>query len=341
MPDFWLSSGYYLLERAADNQLAVTDDYLRAYFNRPEVVPVEESCDAERALHAALMEEPRRAVTPAELLRIEDEDARENYEIVLNFRDHLLRHGTIEAAYAALFKLDGPVEPVRLAPIFLDQMVHVILRGLLEGCEDPFRLRAAELLFRSQKVTIQDGNIMLADEEVIDLYASTGGFGDLGRLIVEAQTPLRQIDLDVMTEENVHDYWQRADRFDMVLDITFGRPGLDALCRVLEIWIAHFVGADVRIAPVQSISDDRWSWHVGLDSISTNILNELYEGQEVSDERLTDVLSLFRLEFRDPNAMLPQLAGRPIYLGLAKGENDLLRVKPQNLLVNLPLAETV
>lgn len=336
-----MSSGYYLLKRTADNQLAVTDDYLRAYFNRPEVVPVEESCDAERALHAALMEAPRRPVTPAELLRIEDEDARENYEIVLNFRDHLLRHGTIEAAYAALFKLDGPVEPVRLAPIFLDQMVHVILRGLLEGCEDPFRLRAAELLFRSQKVTIQDGNIMLADEEVIDLYASTGGFGDLGRLIVEAQTPLRQIDLDVMTEGNVHDYWERADRFDMVLDITFGRPGLDALCRVLEVWIAHFVGVDVRIAPVQSISDDRWSWHVGLDSVSTNILNELYEGQEVSEERLADILSLFRLEFRDANAMLPQLAGRPIYLGLAKGENELLRVKPQNLLVNLPLAETV
>lgn len=341
MPDFWLSSGYYLLARAADNQLAVTDDYLRAYFNRPEVVPVEESCDAERALHAALMEDPRRTVNPAELLRIEDEDARENYEIVLNFRDHLLRHGTIEAAYAALFKLDGPAEPVRLAPIFLDQMVHVILRGLLEGCEDPFRLRAAELLFRSQKVTIQDGNIMLADEEVIDLYASTGGFGDLGRLIVEAQTPLRQIDLDVMTEQNAHDYWERADRFDMVLDITFGRPGLDALCRVLEIWIAHFVGADVRIAPVQSISDDRWSWHVGLDSISTDILNELYEGQEVSEERLADILSLFRLEFRDANAMLPQLAGRPIYLGLAKADNGLLRLKPQNLLVNLPLAETV
>lgn len=336
-----MSSGYYLLKRTADNQLAVTDDYLRAYFNRPEVVPVEESCDAERALHAALMEAPRRTVTPAELLRIEDEDARENYEIVLNFRDYLLRHGTIEAAYAALFKLDGPVEPVRLAPIFLDQMVHVILRGLLEGCEDPFRLRAAELLFRSQKVTIQDGNMMLADEEVIDLYASTGGFGDLGRLIVEAQTPLRQMDLDVMTEGNVHDYWERADRFDMVLDITFGRPGLDALCRVLEVWIAHFVGADVRIAPVQSISDDRWSWHVGLDSVSTNILNELYEGQEVSEERLADILSLFRLEFRDANAMLPQLAGRPIYLGLAKGENELLRVKPQNLLVNLPLAETV
>lgn len=341
MPDFWISSGYYLLKRTADNQLAVTDDYLRAYFNRPEVVPVEESCDNERALHAALMEEPCRAVKPAELLRMEDEDARENYEIVLNFRDHLLRHGTIEAAYAALFKLDGPVEPVRLAPIFLDQMVHVILRGLLEGCEDPFRLRAAELLFRSQKVTIQDGNIMLADEEVIDLYASTGGFGDLGRLIVEAQTPLRQIDLDVMTEENAHLYWERADRFDMVLDMTFGRPGLDALCRVLESWIAHFAGADVRIAPVQSISDDRWSWHVGLDSISTGVLNDLYEGQEVSEERLADILSLFRLEFRDANAMLPQLAGRPIYLGLAKGENELLRMKPQNLLVNLPLAETV
>lgn len=341
MTDFWASSGYHLLERTVDNQLGVTDDYLRAYFLRPEIAPVEESCDSERALHAALMQTPRMAVTPAQLLRFEDADARENYEIVLGFRDHLLAHGTIEAAYAALFKQSKETPTLLLAPVFLDQMVHVILRSLLEGAEDTFRLRAGELLFRSQKVTIQDGNIMVADEEVVDMYASTGGFGDLGRLIVEAQTQLRQIDLDVMDEGSAPAYWERSDRFDMVLDLSFARPGLDAFSRVLELWIRHFLGVDVAISPVQSIRDERWAWHVGLDSVSTAILNDLYEGQEVSEDRLRSVLSLFRLEFRDANVMLPQVAGKPVYLGLAMDEGNLLRVKPQNLLVNLPMAETV
>jgi len=56
MADFWRSCGYSLLERGADGRLIVTDDYLRAYFARPELAPVEESCANERALHAALMQ---------------------------------------------------------------------------------------------------------------------------------------------------------------------------------------------------------------------------------------------------------------------------------------------
>ena len=48
MTDFWRSCGYSLLERGADWRLSVTDDYLRAYFARPELAPVEESCAGER-----------------------------------------------------------------------------------------------------------------------------------------------------------------------------------------------------------------------------------------------------------------------------------------------------
>jgi hypothetical protein len=33
------------------------------------------------------------------------------------------------------------------------------------------------------------------------------------------------------------------------------------------------------------------------------------------------------------------IAGRPIYLGMAMTTDNVLRLKPQNLLVNLPLAE--
>ena len=52
MNDFWTGSGFGLLRRSADRRLAVTDDYLRLYFSRPELAPVPESCDSERALHA-------------------------------------------------------------------------------------------------------------------------------------------------------------------------------------------------------------------------------------------------------------------------------------------------
>ena len=34
-------------------------------------------------------------------------------------------------------------------PLFINQLVHVILRNALDGCEDAFVLRAAELFFRA------------------------------------------------------------------------------------------------------------------------------------------------------------------------------------------------
>jgi hypothetical protein len=50
------------------------------------------------------------------------------------------------------------------------------------------------------------------------------------------------------------------------------------------------------------------------------------------------LISLFRLEFADPAEMSADLAGRPVHLGLAMDASGLLRLKPQNLLLNLPLA---
>ena len=58
----------------------------------------------------------------------------------------------------------------------------------------------------------------------------------------------------------------------------------------------------------------------------------------MSDERLARILALFRLEFADPTLMLPRVKGRPVYLAAAMDDGGTLRLKPQNLLVNLPLA---
>jgi len=340
MTDFWRDSGYRLLDRDPRGHLCVTDDFLRAYFQRPEVRPVEESCESERALHAALLKNPREAVAAARLDELADPDAGENYRVVLGFRDRLIAAGTLEECYLRLFLSGNQNESgVPVPPLFIDQMAHVIARGILDGCDDGLRARAGELLFREQKVTIDDGIIMAADAETVEMHATSGGFGDLGRLIAEAQTPMRTVELDVLSEANAGLYWGRDQAHDTVLDLSFASAGLDALSRLLESWIRHFLDVEVSIQPVQQIADEKWVWHIGLDAEGSALLNDLYNGAEVGETRLARLLSLFRLEFAQPSVMPAAIAGRPVYLALAMTEAGTLRVKPQNLLVNLPLAE--
>jgi hypothetical protein len=336
MTDFWRDSGYRLLEPLETGRLAVTDDFLRAYFLRPEVRPVEESCAAERALHEALLKNPREAVSEARLSELADPDARENYQLVLGFRGRLAAAGTLEDCYLNVFLDQGGV---KIPPLFLDQLAHAIARALLEGCNDGLRARAAELLFREQRVLLRDGAVLAADAETVEMAAATGGFGSLGRLVAEAQTPLKTVELDVLTEENAALYWQREQRFDTAIALNFAAPGLDALCRVLESWVARFLDIQVSIQPVQQITDERWVWHVGLDAEGSRLLNDLYQGVEVGAERMERLLSLFRLDFAEPSVMIADIAGRPVYLALAMTEDGRLKLKPQNLLVNLPLAE--
>jgi Family of unknown function (DUF6352) len=337
MPDFWRSSGYRLVTADAAGRLVLGDDFLRAFLLRPEVVPVEESCAAEIALHESLLADPRHPVREERLATFADADARDNYRTLLAFRDRLLAAATLEAAYLDLVRHPAAATP----PLFIDQLAHVILRHLLRVCTDPLRLRAAELLFREQKVAIQDGGgIMLADEETVEMQAGEAGFDSLAGLLAPDGAGQRDVELDVLDEANAALYWARSDRFDTVLDIGFTRPGLDALCRVFEAWVLHFTGAAVAIQPVQQIRDERWVWHLGLDREASALLNELYEGRPVSEERRARLLTLFRLEFRDPEIMLARVRGRPVYLGLAMTAAARLKLKPQNLLVNLPLARS-
>ena len=336
MTDFWRSSGYHLVAGGDDGWLGVTDDYLRAYFTRPELRPVAESCPAEIALHGELVEQPRRPVAAERLAEIIDADARANFAVVLDFRDRLVAAGTVEGCYLEIFRAGEVTVP----PLFIDQMTHLILRGILDGCDDPLRLRAGEMLFRGQKVSLNDGAVMLADQETVTLHAETGGFGDLGRLIAEAETPMRTVELDVLNDDNGAIYWDRDERYDTVLDATFARPGLDALCRVLEGWVRHFLFVDVSIQPVRHIRDRNWAWHIGLDAEASAMLNDLYDGNTLDEDRMRRLLSLFRLEFRDAALMRPDIAGRPVYLGMAMDGDGNLRLKPQNLLVSLPTANS-
>ena len=110
------------------------------------------------------------------------------------------------------------------------------------------------------------------------MHATSGGFGDLGRLVAEAQTPLRTVELDVLSAANAGLYWGRDQAHDTVLDLSFAGAGLDALARLLESWIQHFLDIGVSIQPVQEIADEKWVWHIGLDAEATLILNDLYNG---------------------------------------------------------------
>ncbi|MDX1376445.1 MAG: DUF6352 family protein [Burkholderiales bacterium] len=334
MPEFWRSSGFHLLARNAAGQLAVTDDFLRAYLMRPEIHPVEESCAAERALHAALMAEPRRAVSAAGLEAIADVDARDNYRLMLRFRDRLIAAGTLEACYAELFRAGA----IDVPPLFIDQLVHAILRNILDGCEDALRLRAAELFFREQKATLRDGQLLLADLETVQMHAAGSRYGSLGRLIVEAQGGLGRVDLDVLGPDNAQLYWTRESRFDTVIPMQFGSPALEALCRVIEAWSAHFHGVRVEVRALRSLEGTPWRWHVGLDAESTAILNTLWSGGDVEAGRMRRIVALFRLSFAEREAMRADLAGAPVALALSMNDDDVVRMKPQNLLTNLPLA---
>jgi hypothetical protein len=199
--------------------------------------------------------------------------------------------------------------------------------------------RVAEMLFRPQKIAIDDdGRVMAADDAIVELFATTGGFGSLGELLRTQAVPTRTLDLDVLTADDAERYWERDERHDFSVSLNRGQPPLDALCRVLEKWIAHFLGVEVRILPERRIDDDRWVWHVGLDAEASGLLNDLYNRVEVDEERMARLLCLFRLEFADPGDMRPAIAGRPVYLAMAMDRAQRLVLKPQNLLMNLPLA---
>jgi len=138
--DFWPSSGYRHLTVGADGRLTVTDAYLRAQLLRPELAPIAESCDAELALHDALVAAPRPAVEAAELAAIRDEDARENYQVVLRFRDRLLDGGLPERGASAFrFLFGGQLrvlsDPLRGGPRLLEQQGALALAMAHENRE--------------------------------------------------------------------------------------------------------------------------------------------------------------------------------------------------------------
>ena len=144
--------------------------------------------------------------------------------------------------------------------------------------------------------------------------------------------------LDVLNNDNADIYWPRSDRFDTVVDFRFELPAVDAFARVIESWLSHLVRIDVKVEPRSNLQDSDWRWHIGLDVEATNILNTLYQGEALAPGSMERLIGLFRMHILDDRLVIDRVKGRPVYLALAMTEEDRVRMKPQNLLVNLPLA---
>jgi hypothetical protein len=328
MTDFWLSCGHHLLDRNTGGGLVVTDEFLKVYLARPEIVPPEDACAAERGLYAALLAEPRRPVPASEIATIADADARENWQLLVAFRDHLLRHPTLEAAYVALVRDGARGVP----PLFVNQLVHVILRNALDDVTDARVLRAAELFFRLQRVTLHEGALLAADEETI------GGINraPVSPLVSMLGIPLTA-NIDIINKGNADTYFERSDRFDMAIDLTAGGEGLAALAKAMERWIEHVVGVAVDIDALTAMREIDLVWYVGLDADATKIGDRAWSGEMLDQATMERIVGLFRLAFRDFGAVREEVRGEPIYLILTMTPDKTIRMKPQNLVTGLPI----
>src|SRR5882757_7429052 len=213
MKDFWLACGHHLLDRDEGGGLVVTDELLKAYLARPELTPPSEACVVERTLHAALLADPRRAVAADEIGALADADARENWQVMIAFRDRLIGHKTLEAAYLDIVRTGAKVPH-----IFLNQLVHVILRNALDGCDDPFVLRAGELFFRTQRMTLHEGALIAADEETISGTSGVPASPLVSMLGIPAEA-----EIDIMSDDNAEHYFAHSDLFHVALDLSAGR----------------------------------------------------------------------------------------------------------------------
>lgn len=325
MREFWVASGHHLTRLNAAGRMQITDELILAWLARPEILPPPEACAAERALHARLMAKPRAPVTLIERANMQDPDARENWEFLLTLRDTLIAAGSIEDGYLELVR-----NRVRLPHLFYDQLVQLILRNALEGCEDVHTLRAAEMFFRPQRAYLHDGGLMLADDELVGELEGEMHSNPLFAMMdggVDA--------LDVLNDANAWTYWSRSDAHTMVL--AFGADPLAraGFARAVARFVTHLLGIPVSVAPMLAADDVDLQWFVGLDEAGTKVGNALWHG----DAPEPALVGLFALTFDAPADVLPQIGAKPVFLLIGLDGSNVIRFKPQNLVTGLPLRD--
>ena len=95
-----------------------------------------------------------------------------------------------------------------------------MLHQILVNEEDPFILRAAECWFRAQRVMLEDGRVIIADEQAL-AELSDPGMGQLGRMLAAGGLAAGGQTVDVLHKDNADQYFGRDEAFDFGLEITF------------------------------------------------------------------------------------------------------------------------
>ena len=103
----------------------------------------------------------------------------------------------------------------------------------------PWLCRAGEMLFRRQRVSSEGGKVLAADAATIEVFAETGGFGAVGRLLRQQNTPTPA------GEDGRAEPRERRRSTSCATSSTAscstsrpGGEGAAALARVLERWVA-------------------------------------------------------------------------------------------------------
>jgi hypothetical protein len=146
-----------------------------------------------------------------------------------------------------------------------------------------------------------------------------------------------QAEIDVINDDNADHYFEHSDQFHMAVDLTAGRRGLTALSQAIETWIRHLLAIETRVTALTELRNAHLTWYVGLDSDGSKVGDALWRGEELDEATRQSVVGLFRLTFCDPNMAAEKLRGEPVYLILAMGPDKVLRMKPQNLIIGLPI----
>lgn len=328
MREFWVSSGHHMTRRREDGRLAVTDELLLTYLARPEILPPEDACVVEKALHQRLLADPRAPVDQATIAAMADEDARENWRFLIDFRDVLVETGTIESAYLAVVG-----RKMAVPPLFMNQLAHLVMRNALEGCDDPYVLRAAELFYRPQRASVREGALLLADAEVIEAREEDPHASPLTAMFAGEAAA----ELDVLNDDNAWTYWSRSDAHSMALNFGGSTKSRTGLAVAIAVFVHHLTGIEVAVEPLTDVTERNFRWFVGLDADATAIGNALWRGKDVPRPMMERLIGLFRLTLPQSPAVEEGARGEPVYLMMAMTENRTVRLKPQNLIAGLPI----
>jgi hypothetical protein len=109
------------------------------------------------------------------------------------------------------------------------------------------------------------------------------------------------------------------------------------LGEAMSLWLRHMLRVEVEIEPLTEMRDVDFTWYIGLDAEATRIGDALWSGRSLEEKSRSSVVGLYRLTFADLTDTAQMTGGEPVYLILAMSSDKVLRMKPQNLLIGLPV----